>query len=1568
MKLKMLIWIASISILSSTVAKEYPAQLDRPFGKSGNCNIIRMVDGDTRILSHRQKLEAVVCIDGLDVISLSENSSRIDSFHIKVESIGRKGKVSSVSRGFIYSDDSIAYLCRDGLTEEFRTDSNGIRQDFLIQSAPGGTEPLTLILNISGARVIKHHAGALVRLNHGRDLAYSKLYVNDAKGRRLPAKMIVLNDSKIALEVSDKNAVYPIRIDPTFSDADWVSMGALSGVNGWVSSMAIDKDGNLYVGGDLTVAGSIISNKVVKWDGTAWSALGSGLNNEVLALACDSSGNLYAGGQFDSAGEVRVNHIAKWNGTAWSALGSGLFTGNGQAPVARAIACDASGNVYVGGYFAAAGDNVPNTWNIAIWDGSQWSALGTGLNATVRALNVDNDGNLYAGGDFSYSGSVELKQIGKWDGTAWSALGAGLTSTVYAIACDNSGNVYAGGHFRKVDMSGIANFIAKWNGTSWNPFSSEVDSTVHTLALDNDGNLVAGGFFKTAGGSTVNGIARWDGSSWNGYGDGLSSYSWAVACGKDGTVYTGGDFIYAGNTNASHVAQWKINQWSAIGGDGEITGVNSEAYCIGQDTNGDIYLGGEFTHAGSNTASNIARWNGVSWSGVGSGTNGGVHEIKSDGKGSMYIAGKFTTAGGVLVNHIARWNGTAWSSLGSGTDSYTYSLLFDKSGNLYAAGYFTTAGSVSADYIAKWNGSSWSAVCPVMKSSVVGVISIAIDSSGNIYATGVDTAGVGDPTCIIGKWDGSTWTILASGLNNVHTLYCDPGNNLYVGGSFSYAATTNIMKWNGTSWEKLGAGLQGGTPFPVRGIAINGAGNVFVAGGYLFGADENYIYGTASHNIAKFDGVSWYGLGSGLGIKEPQGYANEILYDYSKNTLYVCGNITVIGDKVSAYVGKWVDTIPPPQMPQLKSPEDSDTGISLAPELQWYKALGATVYQFQLSTNSSFSPVSKDTLINIDTSIDISGLQNNTTYYWRVKAINSSGASTWSSGRSFTTSPAAPVLDSPGNNTVWAELSPNLMWTYTSAATKYQLQVSIDQNFTTIIKDTILPKNCTYIPMNNLTGGTRYYWRLRLSALGGTSQWSAVWNFKTRLPIPVTISPVNNSTNIPVNTTLIWKKVAGASSYEVKIVFGSTVVKDTSVVDTSLIISGLAFNTQYQWQVNCSSTEGTTLWSFSSKFTTALPPSAQIPLTILPASGATDIPLSTKLTWSRGIDAISYQVQVLDGNWHEMVKFDSSLITDTTVVVSGLSPSATYVWKVRATNQYGPGEWSPLSSFTTIPPVPYAPYPQYPENDSRNMPLSLTLSWRKVLGADSYRIQVSNVMDFSSLIKDSAGVIDTTFNIMNLGNDLTVYWRVCATNIAGTGLWSDTLTFRTIVALPETVSVLLPADSAFTNLEYMTFAWNKGIRSVSEYAIEIATDSAMTNIFRQDTLEDTTFEIYGIEINQTYWWRIKAKNIAGWGPYGKKRCFVRMPSTPVIPKQFELKSLGMNGSTHVIRYALPKRCKVNISFYDLRGRLVTSLINQEKAAGYYTIKIPTFQFAKGTYVQVFQAGTFVKRKSISIVK
>jgi len=103
--------------------------------------------------------------------------------------------------------------------------------------------------------------------------------------------------------------------EDTHTNYGFLPMGGVTG--GAVTAIAISGS-NVYVGGTFNTAGDISASYIAKWDGTTWSTLGSGMNGFVTALAVAANGDLYAGGSFTTAGGVSANRVARWDGSTWS--------------------------------------------------------------------------------------------------------------------------------------------------------------------------------------------------------------------------------------------------------------------------------------------------------------------------------------------------------------------------------------------------------------------------------------------------------------------------------------------------------------------------------------------------------------------------------------------------------------------------------------------------------------------------------------------------------------------------------------------------------------------------------------------------------------------------------------------------------------------------------------------------------------------------------------------------------------------------------------------------------------------------------------------------------------------------------------------------------------------------------------------------------------------------------------------------------------------------------------------------------------------------------------------------
>ena len=589
---------------------------------------------------------------------------------------------------------------------------------------------------------------------------------------------------------------------------------------------------------------------------------------------------------------VAAARVATWDGASWSPLGTGINVSATTSVYSLAVHDDGLGGgpaLFVAGRFFTAGGVLAT--HAARWDGSNWSALSTGLDDTVYTLLGFDDGNgpaLFAGGTFMHAGGTPASRIARWDGASWSAVGTGTNGHVRALRAFDDGSgagpaLHASGLFTTAGGAS-ANRVARWNGMSWSGLAGGLSggSTpgVHALAVHDDGtsggpSLFAVGTFTTADGSPARNVARWDGTTWSPVGPGVggSCYAAAVYAGASGgprQLYTAG----------SRVERWNGSSWTPTSGglNGRI--YDLEAYDDGSGSGPEIYAVGNFATAGV-VAEKIAKWDGNSWSALASGLNGDALtlEVYDDGLGAgpaLYAGGSFSTAGGVAADFIASWNGTSWSGVGGGTDTDVDALTTFDDGNgpaLYAGGDFFQAGGVQARGVARWDGVSWSNLGSGLSFGVDALTGFD-DGSGagpRLYAGGAFMQSGGASVRYVAMWNGTSWVELGSGVNNrVNALAVfDDGSGagpaLYAGGYFSLAggsSASRIAKWNGSSWSALGSGLTG-FDSGVRAFAIipgsAGRSPLLFAGGTFSSAG-----GTAVSNVAQWNGIGWSALGAGL--------------------------------------------------------------------------------------------------------------------------------------------------------------------------------------------------------------------------------------------------------------------------------------------------------------------------------------------------------------------------------------------------------------------------------------------------------------------------------------------------------------------------------------------------------------------------------------------------------------------------------------------------------------------------------------------------------------------------------
>ena len=276
--------------------------------------------------------------------------------------------------------------------------------------------------------------------------------------------------------------------------------------------------------------------------------------------------------------------------------------------------------------------------------------------------------------------------------------------------------------------------------------------------------------------------------------------------------------------------------------------------------------------------------------------------------------------------------------------------------------------------------------------------------------------------------------------------------------------------------------------------------------------------------------------------------SNITAYYWRVNATNAVG--TGLWSQVWSFTTIGLPSIPP--APVLISPANSAYSVVVSPTVSWNASTGAASYRVQISATPDFAIPVFDQSGLTSTSTTVSPpLSNNTLYYWRVNATNTSGTSVWSPEWSFTTIASVPAVESNG-----AGYALDFDGTTTSTTADYVncgtgATLNITTSSLTIeawIKPTIQKTHS--IVKKFQTSGTVGY-ELFLANNASPNRYVSF-----RLNNSATYR-VNSSTNYPIDGT--WMHVAATYNYSTKemklyvngIQEGGTLVGPTSIGTTA---------------------------------------------------------------------------------------------------------------------------------------------------------------------------------------------------------------------------------------------------------------------------------------------------------------------------------------------------------------------------------------------------------------------------------
>ncbi len=216
-----------------------------------------------------------------------------------------------------------------------------------------------------------------------------------------------------------------------------------------------------------------------------WASVGGGTDGPVHVTLELSSGDLLVAGEFTEAGSNPFNNIAIWDGTAYSALGNGLL-----GTITSVV--EFNGDIYVGGSGFNGGMS-----DLARWNGTTWSyyTIFEGKWPLINTLHV-HDGMLYAGGEaLGFVGADhEVRRIN--NDFTYTTVGSRFNGRVLDLET-YFGFLIAGGEFTALenDTDPLIAHIALLEGFEWGQFLEGTDASVRALLTDGTDLYIGGDLF-----------------------------------------------------------------------------------------------------------------------------------------------------------------------------------------------------------------------------------------------------------------------------------------------------------------------------------------------------------------------------------------------------------------------------------------------------------------------------------------------------------------------------------------------------------------------------------------------------------------------------------------------------------------------------------------------------------------------------------------------------------------------------------------------------------------------------------------------------------------------------------------------------------------------------------------------------------------------------------------------------------------------------------------------------------------------------------------------------------------
>jgi hypothetical protein len=498
-------------------------------------------------------------------------------------------------------------------------------------------------------------------------------------------------------------------------------------------------------------------------------------------------------------------------------------------------------------------------------------------------------------------------------------------------------------------------------------------------------------------------------------------------------------------------------------------------------------------------------------------------------------------------------------------------------------------------------------------------------------------------------------------------------------------------------------------------------------------------------------------------------------------------------------IGTWsvasniiIDTTPPSTI-TLNTPVSNSTISAGSTILIWnigFDAVsGLAGYMVEIDDNPAFSSPSIKTTNGLSWSI--SGLVNNSTNYWRVKAFDNAGfTNNWSSVWNviIDTNQIIPTLLTPPNNVLTNNSSIDYDWSTEADVSRYWFEIRSNNT-----AGVLMASNTNLIgTITNLTLlEGQYVWRVRAykTSTGAWQPFSSAFTVRidiTPPSIPLGLLPVDLTQTINTTPTFSWNASSDLNPINYFVVING--ITNSAGINTNYTSATLSDGTN-TWKVYAMDAAGN-LSGFSSTNKILIDTTAPGIVTHnSPVSNITTASTNILFSWNSAFDSISgvagYVIEIDDDNG-----FGSpyTLTTNSTNWNLTVSAQPIYYWRIRSfdnlgnTNNTWSSVWSVNIDLSAIIATLYNP-----SNGSVITNNNPAYRWSQETGTDRYWIEVRTNNTSGSVMASNNNVVGTNA-VLSLLSDGIYIWRISVfkTNTSSWQPWSSTNSFKIDRTIPST--------------------------------------------------------------------------------------------------------------------------------------------------------------------------------------